>query len=87
MRGSWNSTHGRLSSGSRCVYQDASAVEHKVKELQDRVGHLMIVIVDHVTPKNEGGGKEAVVKAAKGIEADIKELIRCGLRVAFRDGW
>jgi hypothetical protein len=37
----------------------------------------MIVILDHVTPKNEEGSKEAVVKAAKGIEEDIKGLLRC----------
>jgi len=34
----------------------------------------MIVIVDHVTPKDE-----EVVKTAEGIEEDIKELLRCGL--------
>ena len=68
------------------VYQEVSAVEQKVKELQDRVGHLMIVIVDHVTAKNEEGNKEAVVKAAKGIERDVKELLRCGLPIVVRDG-
>ena len=54
-------------------HQEASAVEEKVKELQVRLGNLMIVIVDHVTPKNE-----EVVKTAEGIEEDIKELLRCG---------
>ena len=39
----------------------------------------MIVIVDHVTLKDEGG-KETVVKIAKGIEQDVKELLRCDLR-------
>jgi hypothetical protein len=39
----------------------------------------MIVIVDHVTAKNEEGSKEAVVQAVRGIEADIKELLGCGL--------
>ena len=37
----------------------------------------MILIVDHVTAKDEEGGKDAVVKAAKLIEEDIKELMRC----------
>jgi hypothetical protein len=52
------------------------AVEQKVKELQDRVSHLVIVIVDRVTDKNEEGSKDAVVKAVKCIEEDIKELLR-----------
>jgi len=43
----------------------------------------MIVIVDHVTPKDEEDGKEVVVKTAESIEADIKELFRCGLRIVF----
>ena len=41
----------------------------------------MIVIVDHVTLKDEEGRKETVqvMKTAEGIEQDIKELLRCGL--------
>jgi hypothetical protein len=58
------------------ICQSVSAVEEKVKELQDRVCHLMVVIVDNVTSKNEEGGDEAIVKAAKGIERDIKDLLR-----------
>ena len=56
-------------------------VEQKVKELQVRVGGVMIVIVDHVTLKDEEGTKETVVKTAEGIEQDIKELLRYGLRM------
>ena len=41
----------------------------------------MIVIVDHVTLKDEEDSKETVIKIAKGIEQDIKELLRCGLRI------
>ena len=63
------------------IHQDASEVEPKVKELQVRVGNLMIVIVDHITLKDEGGSKETVVKTAESIQQDIKELLRCGLRV------
>ena len=59
--------------------QEASAVEQKVKELQVRVGDLMLIIVDHVTPKDEEDSKEAIVKTAESIEADIKELLRCVL--------
>jgi hypothetical protein len=51
-----------------------------VKELQARVGDLMIVIVDHVTPKKEEDSKDVVVMTAESIEAGIKELFRCGLR-------
>ena len=36
----------------------------------------MIVIVDHVTLKDEGDSKVTVVKTADGIEQDIKELLR-----------
>ena len=61
---------------SICYYQNASAVEQKVKELGDRVCHLMVVIIDNVTSKNEEGSDEVIVKAAKGIEWDIKELLR-----------
>ena len=41
----------------------------------------MIVIVDHVTPKDEEGSKETVMKTAKGFEQNIKDLLRCGLRM------
>ena len=34
-------------------HQGASAVEQKVKDLQERVSHLMIDILRHVTPKSE----------------------------------
>ena len=65
--------------------QDASAVEKSVKDLQERVSHLMIDILQHVTPKSEQGNTEAAVKVVKGIEEDIKQLLRwaptnCGLR-------
>ena len=53
-----------------------SAVEQKAKELQDRVCHLMLVIVDNVTSKNEEASDEVIVKAAKGIERDINDLLR-----------
>ena len=42
-------------------------VGQKVKELQDRVCHLVVVIVDIVTSQNENGTDEVIVKAAKGI--------------------
>ena len=40
----------------------------------------MIVIADHATPKDQYA-KEIVVKTAEGIEQDIKELLRCDLRM------
>ena len=52
-------------------------VEQKVKELQERVGYLMIIILHRVTPKNEDGSE--VVTTVKGIEEDIKALVRCDL--------
>ena len=55
----------------RC--QNGSVVGKKVKEQQDRVCHLMVVIVDNVRSKNESD--EPIVKAAKGIERDIKDLL------------
>jgi len=63
----------------KCSHQDALVVEQKVKELQERVSHLMIVILHRVTPKNEDGSEEAVVTTVKGIEEDIKALVRCDL--------
>ena len=53
--------------------QNGSVVGKKVKEQQDRVCHLMVVIVDNVTSKNES--EELIVKAAKGIERDIMDLL------------
>ena len=61
--------------------QEASDVEQKLKELQVRVGDLMIVIVDNVTLEDEEDSMETVVKTAEGIEQDIQELLRCGLRI------
>jgi uncharacterized protein YeeX (DUF496 family) len=57
-------------------HQEASAVEQKVKDLQERVSHLMIDVLRHVTPKSEEGNNEAVVKIVKSIEDDIKQLLR-----------
>jgi Zn finger protein HypA/HybF involved in hydrogenase expression len=79
MRGSLNSEGCKTI--DHIIHQEASEVEQKVKELQVSVGNLMIVIVDHVTPKDEEDSKETVVKTAEGIEQDIKELLRCGLRM------
>ena len=56
-----------------------SVAGQKVKELQDRVCHLMVVIVDIVTSKNENDTDDTddvIVKATKGIERDIKDLLR-----------
>ena len=55
------------------VNQEGSTVEKKVKELQDRVGHLMIVVVDNVTQDEE----EAANVKAKNIERDMAALLRC----------
>ena len=58
-------------------HQDASAVEQKVQDLQERVSHLMIDILRHITPKNEECNERAVRKVVEGIEEDIKQLLRC----------
>jgi hypothetical protein len=55
--------------------QNISAIKEKAKELQDRVCHLMVVTVDNATSKNEEGTDEVIVKAAKGIGRDIKDLL------------
>jgi hypothetical protein len=47
----------------------------------------MIVIVDHVTLKDEESSKETVLKTAEGIEQDIKELLRCDLRMVVSYGF
>ena len=56
--------------------QNTSVVGKKVKELKDRVYHLSVVIVETFTPNNEIGSDEVIVKVAKGIERDIKDLLR-----------
>ena len=61
----------------KIFHQDASAIEQKVKDLQERVSHLMIDILHHVTPKSEEGDDEAVVKVVGGIKEDIKQLLQC----------
>ena len=88
MRGSLNSAFEECKTIDQNFHQQASDVEQKVKKLQARVGDVMIVIVDHVTPKDEEGTKETVVKTVEGIdhEHDIKELFRYGLRMgSFTD--
>jgi hypothetical protein len=50
-------------------------VGEKVKDLQDRVCHLMMVIVDIVTSKNENGSDEVIVKAAKGTMDSGRALV------------
>ena len=79
MRGSLSSAFEDGRTIDQNFYQEASDVEQKVKKLQARVGDVMIVIVDHVTLKDEEDAKETVVKTAEGIEQEIKELLRCGL--------
>ena len=57
-------------------FQNTSAVNEKVKELKNRVYHLSKVIAETFTPNDENGSEEVIVKAAKGIEQDIKDLLR-----------
>ena len=60
-------------------HQEASDVEEKVKELQVRVGDLLVIIVNHVTLNlNEEDTKETFVKT---FGQDIEELLRCGLQM------
>ena len=56
--------------------QNTSVVGKKVKELKDRIYHLSVVIIETFTPNNENGSDEVIVKAAKGIGRDIKDLLR-----------
>ena len=83
MRGSLIFAFESCKTIDQIIHQEALDVEQKVKELQIRVGDLMIVIVNHVTPKDEEDSKATVVKNAEGIGQDInlKELLRCGLRM------
>ena len=82
MRGSLTSASEDCETIDQSFHQEASDVEQKVIELQVRVGDFMIVIVNHVTLKDEleEGTKETVVKTAEGIKQDIEELLRCGLQ-------
>jgi hypothetical protein len=57
------------------VYQEVSAVQQKVKELQNRVGHIIIVIVNNVTVEYEEDS-EVVVKAVGDIQKDVQDLLR-----------
>jgi hypothetical protein len=73
MRGALNSAF----EGCTIDEDFSSAVEQKVKDLQERVSHLMIDILRHVTPKSEEGNNEEVVNVVGGIEEDIKQLLQC----------
>ena len=84
MRGLLDSAFKGCKTIDQFFNQEASDAEQKVKELQVRIGDLMIIIVDHVTLKDEEGSKETVVKTEEGIEQDIKELLRWGLRIVSR---
>ena len=75
MRGSLNFAFEDCKAIDQNFHQEASDVEKKLKELQVRVGNLMVVIVHHVTPDDQEGTKIVV----EGIEQDIKELLRCGV--------
>ena len=57
-------------------FQNTSVVGGTVKELRDRVYNLSKVIVETFRPNDENGSDEVIVKAAKGIEQDITELLR-----------
>ena len=57
-------------------FQNTSAVNEKVKELKNRVYHLSKVIAETFTPNDGNGSEEVIVKAAKGIERGIKDLLR-----------
>ena len=48
---------------------------------------MIVNIVDHVTLKDEEDSKVAVVKTGEGIEQDIKDLLRCGLRMVVSYGF
>ena len=87
MRGSLNSAFESRKTIDKFIHQEASNVEQKVKELQAKVGDLMIVIVDHVTLKDEKDSNATFLKTAEGIEQDIKELLRCGLRLVVSYGF
>jgi hypothetical protein len=87
MRGSLNSAFECCRVIDQIIHQEVSDVEKKVKELQVRVANLMIVIVHHVTLKDEEGSRETVVKTPEGIEKDIKELFRCDLRMVVSNGF
>ena len=78
MRGLLNSVFEGCKSIDQNFHQEASDSEQKVKDLQVTVGDVMIVIVDHVTLKDE---EDTVVKTTEGIEQDIKELLRCVLQL------
>ena len=87
MRGSLSSAFEDGRTIDQNFHQEASDVEQKVKKLQARVGDVMIVIVDHVTLKDEEGSKDTVMKTAEGIEQDVKELLRYGLRLVVSYGF
>ena len=47
----------------------------------------MIVIVDHVTLKDEIGSKETVMKIAENLGQDIEDLLRYSLRILVSYGF
>jgi predicted transcriptional regulator len=68
--------HSLLYDSLHILDQGASALQQQVKELQDRVAHLMTVIVDNITVKDEEG-IEVAVKAVEGIEKDVRPSQVC----------
>ena len=68
---------GKIATSFTIYYcQNTSVVGQKVKELRDRVYSLSAVIVETFRPNDENRSDEVIVKAAKGIEQDIAELLR-----------
>jgi len=72
MRGEYfNSQSIKQTRLTTCLVQEMTAVEEKVRELQERVEALMIVIVQNVTASSE---EAQVIAAGWEIEADLKNL-------------
>ena len=77
MRGLFDSAQEMIARRFTIHYcQNISAVGQKVIDLKDRVYHMSVVIVETFRPNKENGSDEVIVKAANGIERDIKDLLR-----------
>jgi hypothetical protein len=56
------------------AFKEATTVEERARDLQDRVSNIMIVIVNNVTSVDGEINESNINKVAKEMESDIMDL-------------
>jgi hypothetical protein len=67
------------------AFQEVTAIEQSVRELQDRIGDLMTIIVGRVTPSLENIDTTRCIKAVEDIQEDIEDVKRQVVILLIKD--